>query len=49
MEIVVGHFQKGTANALIEAVDDAYGAFKAWRDMDYRERIKIMRRAGRAY
>ncbi len=44
-EIVVGYFQKGTANALIEAVDAAFGAFKAWRDMDYRERIKIMRKA----
>ncbi|MCK4932417.1 MAG: aldehyde dehydrogenase family protein [Candidatus Aminicenantes bacterium] len=44
-EIVVGHFQKGTADVLIEAVDAAHGAFKAWRDMDYRERLKIIRRA----
>ena len=44
-EIVVGYFQKGTADALVEAVDAAHGAFKAWRDTDYRERLKIMRRA----
>jgi 1-pyrroline-5-carboxylate dehydrogenase len=44
-DIVVGNFQKGTAKALIEAVDAAHRAFKAWRDMDYRERLEIMRRA----
>jgi 1-pyrroline-5-carboxylate dehydrogenase len=44
-EIVVGHFQKGTADALIETVDAAHGAFRTWRDMDYHERLKIMRRA----
>lgn len=33
-EIVVGHFQKGTADVLIEAVDAAHGAFKAWRELE---------------
>lgn len=44
-EVVVGYFQRGTADALVEAIDAAHRAFKAWRDTDYRERLKIMRRA----
>lgn len=43
--IVVGLFQKGTSEILEEAIDVAHKAFKSWRDMDYRERLKIMRRA----
>jgi 1-pyrroline-5-carboxylate dehydrogenase len=42
---IVGFFQKGTADVLEEGVDAAHKAFKSWRDMDYRERIKIMRRS----
>lgn len=43
--ITVGYFQRGTGEVLVESVETAHKAFKSWRDMDQRERVKIMRRS----
>ena len=44
-ELLIGNFQKGTAGEFNDAVDDAYQAFKPWRDLGYPERCRIMRNA----
>ncbi len=43
--IIVGHFQSGTAEDAASAVRAARQAFGQWSRTDYKERIKIMRRA----
>lgn len=44
-ELLIGKFQKGTAAGFNAAVESASKAFKPWRDLDYRERCRIMRDA----
>lgn len=46
-ELLIGKFQKGTAAGFNAAVESASKAFKSWRDLDYRERCRIMRDAAR--
>jgi len=42
---VVSYFPKGTREDTRDAIQAARQAFEAWSAMDYRERIKILRRA----
>lgn len=43
--IIIGRFQKGTREHAKQAIDAAYSAFEQWGYGDYRERVKIMRKA----
>jgi len=43
--VVVAHFQNGKAEHALSAIAAAKKAFKQWSGTDYKERIKIMRRA----
>lgn len=43
--LVMGHFQYGTAEDVNDAVAAAKAAYPGWRDMPWQERVKIMRRA----
>jgi 1-pyrroline-5-carboxylate dehydrogenase len=43
--IVVSCFAKGTREDVRDAIQAARAAFEPWSAMDYRERIKILRRA----
>lgn len=42
---LMGRFQKGTRETAGEAITAAESAFGSWRDTDYRDRVKIMRKA----
>ncbi|HEY7331509.1 MAG TPA: aldehyde dehydrogenase family protein [Candidatus Limnocylindria bacterium] len=44
-EIVVSRFPVGTRQDVQDAVDAARAAFPAWRDLGWRKRIELMRRA----
>lgn len=44
-DLLIGKFQKGERVELDAAVEEASSAFKHWRDLDYKERCEIMRRA----
>ncbi len=43
--MVIGHFQNGRAKHALSAVAAAKKAFKQWSRTDYKERVKIMRKA----
>ncbi|MCX8200892.1 MAG: aldehyde dehydrogenase family protein [Candidatus Caldarchaeum sp.] len=43
--IVVGYFQKGAADHLRAAVQEAKKGFEKWSNTDWRERVRVMRRA----
>ncbi len=43
--MIIGRFQKGTRDNAKQAIDAAYAAFEQWGMSDYRERVKIMRKA----
>ena len=43
--MVMGYFQKGTAQDANDAVAAAKAAFPAWRDTPWQERVTILRRA----
>ncbi|MGC8587341.1 MAG: aldehyde dehydrogenase family protein [Candidatus Micrarchaeia archaeon] len=42
---LIGRFQKGTRELARQAIDAAAEAFKDWSHTDYRERVKIFRKA----
>jgi len=42
---VLGHFQKGTAQDAQDAIAAARQAFPIWRDMGWKQRVKIIRKA----
>jgi 1-pyrroline-5-carboxylate dehydrogenase len=42
---VLGHFQKGTAQDARDAIAAARQAFPIWRDMGWKQRVKIIRQA----
>ncbi len=44
-EIIVSRFPVGTRKDVQDAVDAARAAFPAWRDLGWRERLEILRRA----
>ncbi len=44
-KIVIGRFQKGTRETARQAIEIAEKAFEPWRDMDYRDRADIFRKA----
>jgi len=44
-DLLIGKFQKGKPDDLDAAVDEAFSAFKGWRDTDYEERCRKMRKA----
>ncbi len=44
-DLLIGKFQKGKPEDLDKAVDAAFSAFKGWRDTDYEERCRKMRKA----
>ncbi len=41
----LGYFQKGTAQDAQDAIAAARQAFPAWRDLGWKQRVKIMRKA----
>ncbi|MEM0443262.1 MAG: aldehyde dehydrogenase family protein [Candidatus Caldarchaeum sp.] len=43
--IVVGYFQKGNAGHMRRAVEEAKKSFRAWSNLDWRERVRIILRA----
>ncbi|MEM0337396.1 MAG: aldehyde dehydrogenase family protein [Candidatus Caldarchaeum sp.] len=43
--IVVGYFQKGDAGHMRQAIAEAKKRFREWADKDWRERVRVMRRA----
>jgi len=43
--IIVGYFQNGDAKHMRRAIDEAKRRFEEWSNLDWRERVKIMRRA----
>lgn len=43
--LLVGKFQRGTREHAKQAIDAAAEAFKSWGETDYRERVKITRKA----
>jgi 1-pyrroline-5-carboxylate dehydrogenase len=45
LDLVMGHFQKGTAQDAKEAVEAAKAAFPAWRDTPWQERVALVRKA----
>ncbi len=45
IRIIVGHFQSGKAEHALSAIAAAKKAFKQWSKTDYKERVKIMRKA----
>jgi 1-pyrroline-5-carboxylate dehydrogenase len=44
-EMLIGKFQKGGSAEISSAVEAAFSAFKSWRDLNYKQRCSIMRRA----
>src|SRR3972149_2544346 len=42
---ILGHFQKGTVQDAQDAIAAARKAFPAWRDLGWKQRVKIMRKA----
>jgi len=46
---IIGHFQKGTREQARQAIDAAAEAFSGWSHMDYRERVKIFRKAAEIF
>ncbi|MEM1948072.1 MAG: aldehyde dehydrogenase family protein [Candidatus Caldarchaeum sp.] len=43
--IIVGYFQKGNASHLRRAIEAAKRGFEKWSNTDWRERVRVMRRA----
>ena len=46
--IILGHSQQATKEEAARAVDLAHGAFTAWRDRGWRERVEILNKAADA-
>ncbi|MEM4494413.1 MAG: aldehyde dehydrogenase family protein [Candidatus Caldarchaeum sp.] len=43
--VIVGYFQKGGAEHMRQAIAEAKKRFREWADTDWRERVRVMRRA----
>ncbi|MEI2420590.1 aldehyde dehydrogenase family protein, partial [Arthrospira platensis SPKY2] len=45
LDLVMGYFQKGTAQDAKDAVEAAKAAYPAWRDTPWQERVALIRKA----